>query len=78
MGIRDVASECADELDAELSAREAAEFSSFSLKALRQWREAGTGPEYTVTNRGTIRYTRAALWRWHDKMLCHYHETYCW
>lgn len=65
-----------DFMYADISAAEASAFSGFSTKALRDWRTAGIGPEYSISRRGAIRYRRVDLLGWMNDVLTEHFSKY--
>lgn len=55
-----------DYLDRLMNEHEAAEFLSYSVRALQNWRVRGGGPKYVKVSARSIRYRRRDLIAWVD------------
>ena len=56
-----------------LSETEAAQYLSLSVKTLRRWRFARTGPTYAKLNNKLIRYAKTDLDGWINQQKVSYH-----
>lgn len=57
----------ADHLDRLMNEQEAAEFLSYTQRALQNWRVRGGGPKYIKVSARSIRYRRRDLIAWVDE-----------
>lgn len=60
-------SEDRDYLDRLLNEQDAAEFLSYTMRALQNWRVRGGGPKYIKVSARSIRYRRRDLIAWVDE-----------
>lgn len=58
-----------DYLDRLLNEQQAAEFLSYSVRALQNWRTRGGGPQYVKVSSRSIRYRRRDLIAWAESKI---------
>ena len=59
----------ADDPDRLVDERKAAEFLSYSVRALQNWRVRGGGPRFVKVSARSIRYRRRDLNRWIEERI---------